>query len=140
MIKVCLLQALLSIYSPFSDMVVLPLHNIPCHFFISSCHICLLCRYLVLPHMLPYFSNHVFIGLLTAFNSDRHTLFHPVLLTFPHRMFIPSQPTTSDDRCDRLNSYQLSQSFTTLVLRLLLETPHIHLIIFMSTLSNFNSA
>ena len=28
---------------------------------------------------------------------------HPVIVTFCHHMYIPSQPTTSNDSCDRLN-------------------------------------
>ena len=53
----------------------------------------------------------------------------------PHHMSIPSQPNTSNDRCDRLNSNQPSQYFT--CPSVFMETPHIHLIICISALSNF---
>ena len=60
------------------------------------------------------FSNHVFFGLSTAFNSNLHTFLHQVLIIFPHHMSLPSQPTTSNDSCDRVNSNHLSQFFTSL--------------------------
>ena len=44
-------------------------------------------------------------------NSILHTFLHPVLITFPHHMSIPSQSTTSNESCDRLNSNQPSQFF-----------------------------
>ena len=42
----------------------------------------------------------------SAFNSKPHAFLHPVLITFPHHMSIPSQSTTSNDSCDRVNSNQ----------------------------------
>ena len=56
--------------------------------------------------------NHVLLGLPTGLLLQLHTFIHPVLVTFPHHMSIPSQPTTSNDSCDRFNSNQLSQFFT----------------------------
>ena len=47
----------------------------------------------------------------SAFNSILHTFLHPVLITFSHHMSIPSQSTTSNESCDRLNSNQPSQFF-----------------------------
>ena len=44
----------------------------------------------------------------SAFNSILHTILHPVLITFSHHMSIPSQSTTSNESCDRLNSNQPS--------------------------------
>ena len=41
-----------------------------------------------------------------------HTFFHQVLVILTHHMSIPSQPTTSNYSCDRLNTHQLSQFFT----------------------------
>ena len=49
---------------------------------------------------------------MSAFKPRLHTFIHPVLVTFPHHMSILSQPTTSNDSCDRLNFNQLSQLFT----------------------------
>ena len=40
-----------------------------------------------------------------------HTFLHPVLITFSHHMSIPSQSTTSNESCDRLNFNQPSQFF-----------------------------
>ena len=48
----------------------------------------------------------------SAFNSILHTFVHPVLVSFPNHMSIPSQPTTSNDSCDKLTSNRLSQFFT----------------------------
>ena len=77
----------------------------------------------------------------SAFNSILHT-FHPDVITFPHYMSIPSQRTTSNDSCDRLNSNELPNS--SLVLLSFLETPHIHLIICISQtilhLSNYSAS
>ena len=46
--------------------------------------------------------------------STLHTFLHPGLVTFPHHMSTPSQSTTSNDSCDRLNFHQLSQFFSCL--------------------------
>ena len=82
-------------------------------------------------------SNHVLlglpIGLLPSTPKSIH-FFTKSLITFPHHMSIPSQSTTSNDSCDRLNSNQTS-SF---VLLSFMEIPHTHLIICISALSNFN--
>ena len=62
-------------------------------------------------------SNHVFLGLPTGLlpsinTSDTlHAFLHPVLITFSHHMSIPSQSTTYNESCDRLNSNQPSQFF-----------------------------
>ena len=45
-------------------------------------------------------------SLSSAFNSILHTFLNPVLITFSHHMSIPSQSTTSNESCDRLNSNQ----------------------------------
>ena len=72
--------------------------------------------------------NHVLAGIPTGLLDSiiLHTFLHLVLVTFPHHMFIPSQPTTFNDSCDRFNSNQRSQFFTC---PSFMETPHIHLII-----------
>ena len=59
-------------------------------------------------------SNHVFLGLPTGLlPSTLYSIhfFHPVFITFSHHMSIPSQSTTSNESCDRLNSNQPSQFF-----------------------------
>ena len=56
-------------------------------------------------------SLHVFLVLLTGLlpSTLLHTFLYPVLITFSHHMSIPSQSTTSNESCDRLN--QPSQFF-----------------------------
>ena len=110
-------------------MVGLPLHNIPSPFLsfkdIFSVDLSSTISVSTL-------SNHVFLGLSwsflvflglswssnqsSAFNSILQTFLHPILITFIHHMSIPSQSTTYNDSCDRLNSNQLSQCFTCPVL------------------------
>ena len=93
---------ILSVYSPFSDRVGLPLHNIHSLLLFE----CLLCRSQVLPYPLLHSLTMSFLvfQLASAFNSKLHTFLHPVLITLPHHMCISSQSTTSNDCCDRLNS------------------------------------
>ena len=59
-------------------------------------------------------SNHVLLGrptgLLPSTLNSIH-FFTKSLITFTHHMSIPSQSTTSNDSCDRLNSNQAFQFF-----------------------------
>ena len=52
-------------------------------------------------------SNHVFLGLPTGLLPSTPYISSPS----PHHMSIPSQSTTSNESCDRLNSNQPSQFF-----------------------------
>ena len=96
---------LLLAYSPFSDKFGLPFHNIPSPFLpvisITSSDISTLCNQVLLD--IP-------TGLLSPILVSIHLL-HPYLVTLPHQMSIPSQPTTYNDSCNRLNSNQPSQFF-----------------------------
>ena len=103
---------ILSVYSPVSDRVGLPLHNIH----IPSPFLSLTDIFVDLSSAISAstLSNHVFLGSSnrsSAFNSILHKFLHPVLITFSHHMSIPSQSTTSNECCDRLNSNQPSQFF-----------------------------
>ena len=71
-------------------------------------------------HILLSWTSSLSIGISTptlswsskrssAFNSILHTFLHQVLITFSHHMSIPSQSTTSNESCDRLNSNHPSQ-------------------------------
>ena len=103
---------ILSVYNPFSDRVGLPLRNIRTPSLpvmdmfsvdLKFCHV----RLYTLQPCPSWSSNRS-----SSFNSILHTFLRPVLVTFPHHLTIPSQPTTSNDSCDRLNSNQLSLCFT----------------------------
>ena len=58
-------------------------------------------------------SNHVFHGIRTGLLPSNllHKFLHPVFITFPRHISIPSQSTISNESCDRLNSNQHSQFF-----------------------------
>ena len=94
---ICIIISILWVYSPFSDRFGLPLHNIP------FCHGHLLCRSQVLSYPLPTLSNHV-VQPVSCFQLYSIHLFTQSLVTFPYHMTIPSQPTTSNDSCNRMNS------------------------------------
>ena len=120
------------IYSPFSDRVGLPLHNIhipsPFTSLINIFFVNLKFGHIRFHTLQPCLSRS------SAFNHILHTFLHLVLITLSHHMSIPSQSTTPNEGCNRLNSNKPSQ-FAILSFN---EIPHIHLIICISAPSNFN--
>ena len=108
-----LLILLFSGYSQFSDRVGLPLHNILSPFLLVM-HISVDLKFghihFYTLQSCPSWSSNRY----AAFNSPLYTFLHPVLVTFPHHMNIPSQSTTSNDSCEGLDSNQLSHFFTCL--------------------------
>ena len=96
---------LLSVYSLFfSDRVRLLLHDI-----ISSCRGHFLCRSQVLSCTLLHSPTMSFLLIQPVFCLQLYT---PYISSPSPLHFSSSQPTTSNDSCDRLNSNQLSQFFT----------------------------
>ena len=78
-------------------------------FSISFCHGHLLCRSQVRPYPLLHSLTMFILVFQPAFCLQLYT---PCISSpSPHHMSIPSQSTTSNDSCDRLNSNQPSQLF-----------------------------
>ena len=76
------------------------------------------------------FSNHVFLGLATGLRSTLISIhFSPSLHNFLHHVSKSSQSTTSDNSCDRFNSYQVYQFFPSHVFHVDATHPsnHLHL-------------
>ena len=89
LVKLCLEVLLLSVYSPFSDGVGFPLHNMPSPFIyvmgiflsISSSAISIILYSLTMSF---WYSNRS-----SAFNSKLHILLYPVLITCPYHLSLP---------------------------------------------------
>ena len=127
---------IVSVYSPFSNRVGLPLHNILSPFlsvmdiFFVDLKFCHICFYTLQP--CPSWSS----SWSSALNSTKlHTFLHPVLITCLYHLSYHS-----NDSCDNDNSNKLSQFFISFVLLSFMEIPHIHLIICSQTLTQHQLA
>ena len=100
---------LLSVYGPFSNRVGLPLHNIlsPFIYVMDIFIVDLKCLSYPLQHSI-IMSFLVFQPVLCLQPSSRY-IFLPSL---HHHMSLLSQPSTSNDSCDRLNSNKFFLFFT----------------------------
>ena len=121
-------------YSPFSDRVGLPLHNIHIPSPFTSIMDIFFCRSHVRPYPLQHSLTMSFLVFQPVFCLQLYTSY--ISSHSPHHMSIPSQSTTSNEGCDGSTPTSLFNS--SFVLLSFNEIPHIHLIISISALSNFN--